>query len=234
MIFKDKVYQDMEWLEKVCEPIVCDLNDILNKLPDSIEITYDMIVKDSLTYVPSYLSADIFIETHSLLKTLDWTDKKKIVDCFSVVIEGEPILDMEAKTLTGGNIKLVKTKEKFEEKEIQSLIGVKGVGAYLNGISHKKVSTDRLNEILELLGEDKARRSRSPREKMFALRVRFMEIMENNEWNIRDVALSNRVSLWVRMYLLEGNLAGYMNFCKLKVMTHEDAPIYSVEGEEEL
>ena len=58
--------------------------------------------------------------------------------------------------------------------------------------------------------------------------------MSKNEWNIRDIGLSNRIAKWIKLYLCDGNLAAYTNFCKLKVMTHDDDPIYSIDEEEKV
>lgn len=234
-IFEDEVYQKMDWLEKVCEPIVCELNDILNKLPNNITLTYDVIVNSAIgSYGPGQLSADNFIENHEALKGMSWSDKKRILKCFDIVVEGEPIIDLHHETFTGGEVRVVKIKEAFEEKEIKTLIGAQGVEDHIRRLSHKDVPTDRINEILELLGMSEARRCRSSKQKMDAFQTEMVNIMAENQWDIRDVALSNRVSLWIKKYLVDGNLAGYTNFCKLKVMTHYDAPIYSVEGEEEV
>ncbi len=233
-IFEDKVYQDMDWLSKVCEPIICNLNDVLNKLPNKIELTYDVFVKHVVKSYgpPSQLNIDNFMLT--LIHELEWEDQRRILKCFLMQIEGDPILNLNDKTLTGGTVSIIKIKDKFEEKEIQELVGIQGLDKHLRHINHKGVPIERINNIVELLGLSEARRSRSPSSKITAI-IREMEnIMRENRWDIKDIALSNRVSLWLKRYIKDGNLAGYTNFCKLKVMTHNDAPIYSIEGEEEV
>lgn len=234
MIFKDEVYDDMDWLEKACVPIVCELNEVLGEIPDEIVLDYGMILKHGCSYGPSSITADSVLNTIDQVQKLEYDDIKKVIACFDVVVEGEPILDLEAQTLLGGKVKIVKIKESFEEKEIEEMIGVKGISSHLRRLSHRDVSTDRLNDMLELLGLFEARRLRSSKQKLEHLVSRMNKIMKDNEWDIRDVKLSNRVSFWISKYLVDGNLAAYTNFCKLKVMTHEESPIYSVEGEEPL
>ena len=234
-IFEDKVYKGMDWLERVCEPMVCELNDVINELPDRIELDYNKIATHCISsHGISQVSIGLFIGRQEKIDNLCYSDKQRILRCFDVVVDGTPILDMEAETITGGSVTIVKIKESFEDKEVQAMIGVQGIEDHLVFLQYKHTTTERVNEMLELLGMSEARRNRSLRKKMEALVCKMKEIMKNNEWDIRDVALSNRVSLWIRQYLVNGNLAGYKNFCKLKVMTHTDAPIYSVEGEEEL
>ena len=235
-IFKDEVYEKMDWLEKACVPVICKLNDVLNSLPDEIVLDYDFIVKEGFRYGPGRIEVDCVLNNaetyHHLLKKLPYDDKSRIYKCFDLKIEGSPVLNLLEHTLKGGTIKLVKTKEAFEEKEIQALIGEQGIRNHLNNIDHKDVPVERLNEILELLGLHEARRNRSSKQKLDSLVERMREIMTKNEWDIRDVELSNRIPEWIREYLKDGSLPAYMNFCKLKVMTHNEEPIYSIEGEE--
>jgi hypothetical protein len=232
-IFKDKVYDDMDWLEKACVPIVCELNDVLNNLPDTITLTYQQVVQFGCNYGPSSIEVDNIIGT-MIDRKLDHPDKKRIYDCFDIVVEGEPILNLEDESLINGCVKVIKIKEAFEEKEIEGLIGRRGIDEFLRNIDHRDVETERANEILELLGLAEARRSRSGRQKIDAIKAEIENIMAENKWDIRDMGLSNRVSLWLNKYLKAGNIAAYMNFCKLKVMTHNEKPIYSVEGEEQV
>ena len=57
-------------------------------------------------------------------------------------------------------------------------------------------------------------------------------IFKNNEWRIRDTSLANKMCTWIKLYAEDGNLAAFNNFCKLKVMTHNGGPIYSIEEQE--
>jgi hypothetical protein len=89
-----------------------------------------------------------------------------------------------------------------------------------------------MNEILELIGGCEAHlKNRSSRKKMFAIFQRMRSIFQNNEWRIRDTELANKACTWIHSYITDGNLAAFTNFCKLKVMTHNNMPIYSVEEE---
>ncbi len=56
-----------------------------------------------------------------------------------------------------------------------------------------------------------------------------MSLFKTNEWKIKDTELANKVGFWIKDYIVDGNLAAYSNFCRLKVMTHKDQPIYSME-----
>jgi hypothetical protein len=88
----------------------------------------------------------------------------------------------------------------------------------------------RANEIMEILGGcEGGLRTRSIRRKRAALHDRLVKLFKDNEWNIKDTTLANKVGFWICSYVKEGNLAAFSNFCRLKVMTHKGQPIYSME-----
>jgi hypothetical protein len=236
MVFDDKVYQDMDWLEKVCEPMRCPLNDVMAKFPDKVEITYDMLQEVDVVGSGGLTTERILrsvLDKGDALGKLSYKDKEEILKCFNFEVEGDPILNLEDKTLTKGKIFMLKTKIAFEDKDIKRMVGRNAIST-VNTINTRSVTAARANEILELLGLESSMSHRSVRKKLRDLSCEFRDIMQENRWNIRDINLSNRVGKWLKRYLEDGNLAAYANFCKLKVMTNYDAPIYSVEDEEKV
>jgi hypothetical protein len=87
--------------------------------------------------------------------------------------------------------------------------------------------------MLDLLGGcNEDIKNRSAKKKLIAIKLRLTQIFKTNEWRIRDMALSNKVGFWIAGYISTGNLACLTNLCKLKVMTHNNMPIYSVKEEQ--
>ena len=80
-------------------------------------------------------------------------------------------------------------------------------------------------------GCGEAMKNKSGKKKVTAIKERLIKIFETNEWRIRDMALANKVGFWIKGYISGGNLADLTNLCKLKVMTHNNMPIYSVKEE---
>jgi hypothetical protein len=98
----------------------------------------------------------------------------------------------------------------------------------------KKINGKRANEIIEIIGADtSAIRGSSRKDKVRAILRKMEEVFSENQWNIRDISLSNKVGGWIFKYIIFGNGAGLVNLCKLKMMTHTGNPIYSIDGEEE-
>jgi hypothetical protein len=97
-------------------------------------------------------------------------------------------------------------------------------------IHHRNVDTpSRFNEVLEMFGADVADiSSKSIKRKSYALKTKWSEIIQNNAWNIKSYDLAIKASKWIVDYCENGNLAAWANLCKLKVMTYNGHPIYSL------
>jgi hypothetical protein len=237
-VFADKKYEAMDDLSKLCEPILDPLNDILNLLPDKYDIPTKYILNNALMgHEPHNINIDEIFNSMCdkyNIKLNRWEEKDKIRKCFDLDVEIDEntggVLNLEEKTLTGVKISIVKIKLVFEEKEVEAEIGA-GAIQHLRDVHWRDVESVRMNEILELMGLTDIRRMRSVRQKLSGLREEMRAIMKDNKWHIKDIALSNKIGLWIKLYLEDGNLAALTNFCKIKVMTHEDKPIYSIEEE---
>ena len=224
-VFDDKKFDELDWLSQATEPIEASINHLLAKFPDEIDIDFKTlssamqvgwrnirITKSELIerYVRRNISADMFPKTSE--------EKNMLYNCF----------DFE-KRILDGKVSIVKTKNTFDNKELEKIFGLHGIEklTFLN-IDQTKFS--RANEVMEILGKcDEGLTSKSSRTKRRGLMVRLREIMSKNEWNLRDVELANQVGLWIIDYIQDGNVAAFRDLCRLKVMTHKGLPIYSME-----
>lgn len=232
-IFEDKEYTKMDWLTQAVEPIVSSLNDKLAALPKEFIVTYNDIAQKAFVGYSDLRVNQSDIVSHCFRKNgLIYGDlEREIQEVFLLVIEGKPVLDMVNNVLHGGTIKIIKTKDHFEEKQLLEFMGRKGFYT-INRIDTRRVEAERANEILELLGDmDAALKSKSIGVKCQAIAGKYETVMRDNLWNIRNVDLSDRIGEWIYQFLVHGNLAALTNFCKFKVMTHNNQAIYSIQEE---
>lgn len=229
-IFDDKKFDELDWISQATEPIDSELNIVLSKLPEEVEIDFPTlysIIKSghsspSMTAIISYL-----LNKH-VNAYLSWEDRSTIAECFQFEYpeDTQIIVDFENSFITPG-LKLIKVKHTMDEQVLKDLLGRDSVNTVLR-MSCGDLS--RMNEVMEILGGlEKEIRSKSVRKKRVALRQRMIKLFKTNEWNIRDTELANKIGLWIKAYVEDGNLAAWSNFCKLKVMTHKGQPIYSME-----
>lgn len=231
-VFKDEKYESLDWLSQATQPIESPMNLVLAMLPERIELDYEKIIHYIGDNYRLSLSVDSIMRSmmyeQKEYKDLDYESRHSIIKCFEIEMSDNFILDIENKRIDG-TLAVVKTVFTFQDEELQKGMGSKGVQElrYMRVGSHS-----RINEILELLGDcDKATKGRSVRDKVKTLRMRLNKIFQNNEWMIRDTALADKICMWIKDYVEHGTLSGLTNFCKVKVMTHSGAPIYSIVEE---
>lgn len=232
-VFDDKKFEELDWVSQAIEPIDSEMNEYLGKLPDEVSIDFETYIKMIGDSYGADVSLDRAVE-HLMQKhcsncQLSWDQKDELVKCFAFEMSGEPIINFVDKTISGGELKLIKTASTLDEKVLEKLLGREGIQAVRNNYMPED-GIGRANEIMEILGGcEGGLRTRSIRRKRAALHDRLVKLFKDNEWNIKDTTLANKVGFWICSYVKEGNLAAFSNFCRLKVMTHKGQPIYSME-----
>lgn len=230
-VFDDKKFEELDWISQATEPIDSELNEVLGAVPEEVVLDFNMYKEMVGGSHGLDLSKDRFI-THCINKFhgkyLSWDQRAALRSCFEIQMDDEVILNFENQTLTG-TIKLVKIQSTMDEKILEGMLGREGIAAigsmYFNGSG-----ISRANEVMEILGKCEAGlKTRSERRKRGYIRHRLTELFKTNEWKIKDTELANKVGFWIKDYVVDGNLAAFSNFCRLKVMTHKDQPIYSME-----
>lgn len=233
-VFDDKKFEELDWISQATEPMDSVMNDVLGAIPEEINIDFDLyfkMVKDSygvdldLGRMVNYF-AGVYVPN----KELSYHQRNALLECFRLEITGEDvILNFEEKSITGGEIRLIKLSSTMDEKVLEGMLGREGVEAVSNAYIHPR-SLARANEIMELLTKcEDGLRTRSERKKRMVMAKRLQTLMKSNEWKIKDTELANKVGFWICDYIKDGNMAAFSNFCRLKVMTHKNQPIYSME-----
>lgn len=233
-VFDDKKFDELDWISQATEPIDSELNEVLGLLPEETIIDFNMFktmlgdnygLELTIDRMVSYL-----VQKHVSGRYLTWQERNIINPLFKLEMSDDIDLNFENKTITG-EIKLIKTSSTLDEKVLEGMLGREGIDQ-LNSIYVDDMSAgmSRANEVMEILGGcDDGLRTRSIRKKVHAIRSRLVKLFKNNEWKIKDTELANKVGKWIKAYVVDGNLAAWSNFCRLKVMTHKDQPIYSME-----
>jgi len=234
-VFDDKKFDELDWISQATEPIDSKMNEVLGLMPESLTLDFNLYTKMLSNSYGLDLSLEkavaYCLNEYSPDVNLSWDQKNVMRDMFEFQINVDEalILDFENGTLSGGEIKLVKLASTMDEKVLESLLGKEGIMA-VSSMYCTQAGLSRANEIMDLLGNcEEGMRTRSDRRKRRIIQTRLTNLFKANEWNIRDTELANKVGFWIRDYVSSGNLAAFSNFCRLKVMTHKNQPIYSME-----
>lgn len=230
-VFDDKKFEGLDWISQATEPIDSELNEILGAIPEEINLDFETYSNIATSYSMN-LSLEkcisFLVQKYGNGRTIGWENRGVLDPCFEIQMDDEVTLNFETKQITG-RIAIVKIQSTLDEKVLEGLLGQAGIASvsqmYFNG-----PGVGRANEIMELLGGcQDGLRGRSERKKRHIIKNRLIKLFKANEWKIKDTELANKVGYWIRDYIVDGNLAAFSNFCRLKVMTHKGDPIYSME-----
>jgi len=228
-VFDDKRYDQLDWVSQAVQPIETPLSALLEKLPESVRIDFDLIRSSDPA---GNLNRDTLVE--SMMRkfgsqVFTWKERDLLFDCFEFnQVSEELILNLEDQTLTG-ELYLIKTKCVLDEDEIKNVMGEYG-REQLGRIQAYNMDQTRANEMLDLLEKSEAAMaSRSGKVKKQAMLNRLSEIFKTNEWKVKSTDLANNISIWIKNYIETGDLAALSNITRLKVMTYKESPIYSIE-----
>lgn len=232
-VFDDKKFDELDWISQATEPIDSQLNEILELIPEVVKLDFNAY----LTIVGYSYSADLYmasainhcIKVYCGSINVSQSDIYVLKDMFTFKADSEMIINFEDKTLTG-NLCLVKLVNTMDEKVLANILGKEGTYTASSMRINCSGGLSRANDIMELLGDCALGiKTRSERTKRNVIIGRLSKLFKNNEWQIKDTELANKIGTWIYQYITDGNLAAYSNFCRLKVMTHKGQPIYSIQ-----
>jgi len=229
-LFKDKVYEEMDDISKLIEPYQYSLNDDLAQFPDEVEIT-----RDHMQTQYSFSVRDVVRSKAKELELYNLVDKVwevgesffefKIYDSEGEVAES---IDYDFKNnKMNGRILLVKKKAYLGDADIVGVIKKTIEDKFYSG--NNTYDSKRINEIADLFNDNTVKKQRSIRKKVRHLSRHLAALIDSRKIDIRDVGLASRFVDWIILYIKDGNLPALANITKLKIMTHNNRPIYSID-----
>jgi hypothetical protein len=233
-LFQDKVYEEMDDFLKLIEPYICETNNDLAEFPDEIVLSFDQVYQlSSSKYGFDSISLDSIISA----KAKELNLRSIYENCYDISRkffefksdEDNLVMNLETKTLSG-EIKIVKKKIAFEDDELKEKSWNVIRAKILSGLnSNKKMDKRRMNDVADLFNSRETRKDRSWRGKLSCLLSDLRKMWESNKLDIRNYELCEKFGNWIVAYVRNGNLAAYKNLTRIKVMSHQSKPIYSIE-----
>lgn len=227
----------MDDVEKIFEPFQFDLNDKLALFPDKTEI-------DPKHFMQKDLWGDFGVNTYDILRIKSNELKLGMIGSNYHLLNDYKFFKFEIEE-TEENSKIVfnaktgeishklfmvKDKIAFSEIELES-IRKSSTTQYIRRKLNRSQSVNkpRINEIADIYNATKVKCSRSYNDKVLELCRHLETMMDDKVLDIRDMKLCNDFASWVVMYVRDGNLAALNNLTRIKIITHEKRPIYSIE-----
>lgn len=225
-LFKDSEYESFDWLNRAIEPLLFTFADKFANIPSQIEIK----LIDALRMATNGWSKEISIPavlSYVVRSNLDSRDMDLVKDHFTLEMD-EPELIIDLRDIPKDkNIRFIKKVEALPE-EFQRQVAALKVGRILNNYTNR-ADLSRINEVMDVLGCEENRRSRSVGYKLQTIATTFSKIIMEDKWRIRNLDLAIKAAGWMMHYMADGNMASFQNFVKMKCMTHSGNPIYSIQ-----
>jgi len=226
---KDKEWDQMDWLNRAVEPYIFSFNLELAKIPSEFVLKYsDVIgfVKDNYEIRLSAVVNRVMTKSGVNKEGISMLDLLGIDEIFEFRLESDTELDLDQEIIKGG-ITLVKKIESLNDDMIRELLPTLVMN--ILRISGSRANASTVNEVMDILDCKEARSSSSVRKKASALTDHVYNVYKDNTWNIRNVDLAIKMLYWIKGYCENADRCSLANLSKLKCMTHNGHPIYSME-----
>ena len=237
-MFRDKIYEEMDDISKLIEPYQSKLNEELSQFPEEIDVTEEVMLTylNNTYYGSSVNLGHIITQLAERLKLFEIKEKSHTCarDFFEFkVIDLEEYdkvkFDLVNRTISH-RIIIAKKKVAYEDDELEKMVKKNICSKIIDSLyTPRFVNKARLNEIADLFGAKQAMSERATNPKVRALCTHLESLVDSKKLDIRDVDLCKKFGEWVVLYVRDGNLAALNNLTRLKIMTHQNKPIYSIE-----
>ena len=234
-MFKDKTYEQLDDLSKLVEPFEYSVNDELVKFPDRLQITADMLQSHMVAFGNLRLTVDQLVSNKALELGLNsiYRQSSSLMKEFFVLEAEDPdadiFYDFENNTLSSP-IYLVKVKQAYDDMELEKMaLKILSYDLVANLRYVKSFSKARLNEIADLYGSTEVKSKKSKSGKLATFSKHMEYLVSERKLNIRDISLCRKLMGWIVKYVVDGNLPALNNLTKVKIMMHNNLPIYSIE-----
>jgi hypothetical protein len=236
-MFKDKVYDDLDDISKLVEPYQYKLNEEIVQFPDEIEVTPEMILKCyDRSWGWSGINTDGIVTSKA--EELGLMELRKDYDTKNTFFEiqvkdkeddEEITIDFETGKMSH-RIFVVKVKDIYDDADLAKKARHNIVGTIKNELwNARRVNKPRLNELADLYGAEEVKKDRSYKGKVRKFCNHLEGLMDDLKLDIRDIELSKKFGEWIVSYVKDGNLAALNNVTRIKIITHKNRPIYSIE-----
>ncbi len=237
-MFKDEVYDNLDDISKLVEPIESTINNELSKFPDKVEITIEDIRQlYSYNWGWSSLQLNSIVSIHAQklgLLNLFRLNELQLSKFFKFEVEdiedGDEVKINLTQNTMSHKVYLVKYTIGYDDRELEDMVK-SSLTRFIKGNLHsaRTVNKPRLNELADLFGAKDVKGDRSFRGKVNKFCKHMDSLVDDKKLNIRDLDLCGKFSVWIGLYVRDGNLAALNNITRIKIMMHENRPIYSIQ-----
>lgn len=230
-IFKDKIYEEMDFLSQAVEPFLDPVIDEFAKLPEVIAVPNAVIAKA----LDSYDTQSTIIDT--VIRAMIDRDKFKelalfhlIKNAYTVVVDGDEFeFDIVNPDNNPRRFSIVKNKSHLEDKMVMNA----AIDAYLldlyysgpaRGDNQSLEMCRRVASLMEVNSNSKSC------EKLWSeISISVRKHISDGSWKIRSSEAMRQLKRLLVRCVRDNDFSAYATLAKLKIMIHHGQAIYKIE-----
>lgn len=238
-MFKDKVYEGLDDISLLVEPFQSEFNEEIIQMPERIEVTTDNILSQYSHWGISISMPQIVRDTARNLGLKQVEEDSWDISTQFYTFKADDLEDGETAEYDLENNNLshkmyaYKHKQCYTDEELTKIAKTKMKNIIRRRLdSSRLVNKPRMNEIADLFNADVVRSEGSYRSKVRKLITHLECMIDERKLEIKNFELYLKLAKWICLYISEGSLPALNNLTRIKIMTHQDRPIYSIEEKE--
>ena len=233
---RDEAYEKLDYLSQLTEIVVSPQNEVLGRLPDKFEVSFDFIKQHknrTWGYRPG-CELTLHAVLASFLNSNDYRYIDDVLPHFQFQVSEDLELDFDENTMKGF-IHVVKVNSQIEEKKLLEMAVQKSCYELSHYSWSGKQLRDRLISVINTLelGRGTTWAQGTAGKISYSgnteIKTILTDLILENKWRIRDAEIIVKIGRWINAYLTNGNELGLINLLKLRIMVDKDLPIYSVD-----
>lgn len=220
-ILDDKVYEEMDFINKLVEPFDIECLKVLEDLPEKIEVEAEDLLRQDRYHIDHLgILKDRICRAHP--EAPDWVKQYCVftLDGIDVELFGTPKLDKANRVIVDGKMFIIVGKPKPDLACLRRI----AQHIFAQEQNGKDMLPKEAREVLGLLGVKTRKRIQ-----WWMLSDAFDRILINDAWKIRSDRVVYNIIRWMYDYTTNGTYSSYASLLNVKCMVHRGNPIYSAE-----
>lgn len=225
-IFKDKVYEEMDFLSQAVEPFLDPVIEEFAKLPEVIDVSNEVVARALSSYG---FQSEIIDRTIKPLIGKDLSLYGLIRNAYQVSVDTE---EFEFDIVNPDNnpqlFKIVKSKHSLDEKLVRDASIDANLDLYYSGPS--RGNNDNLDMMRQLASLMEVQSNSKSCEKLWSeISSSVRSHISNGSWKIKSSEAMYHLKRLLVRCVKHNDFSAYATLAKLKIMIHHGQVIYKIE-----
>lgn len=227
-VFKDKVYEELDWISQAVEPMVSKVGETLALLPEERNVTFDDLCSSfnwNREVSCENLARRMIKQLGVNLENLEDGEVQFVIDSFTIKMEENTWIDFDTRQIHG-EIKLIKEAKVVEDSDVKKIFVDYVSYNIANRIRASDASNMALRDLMQLF-EIPIDSDDTKGQKINKI-YRFLTGCMEDRIQIKTVDVWKSFIDSVKEYITTGDAKLLGHIMRILIMTKDGKPLYSL------